>query len=204
MVVVGSLAWWLQVRPALIVDGSSLSEIPTHLGSWKGNDIPIETVVESLLRTDASLQREYVHTTGELVWVYVGYYGTDRGGRAQHTPRGCYASQGWAIVESRKIESGGDTPLRANEYLVERDGERRLVHFWYRSHRRGGMLGGLDQNLDRLLGRLFGGRADGALVRLSTPMREPDPSLARARLIRLGAQLDAQLAARWPSEREVR
>jgi hypothetical protein len=88
-----------------------------------------------------------------------------------------------------------------DEYLVERGGTRQLVHFWYRSARRTGMLGGLDQNVDRILGRLAGGRADGALIRLSTALGTRSESEARARLLALGRELDRQLAQYWPAER---
>ena len=60
------------------------------------------------------------------------------------------------------------------------------------------MLGGLDQNLDRLLGRLLEGRADGAFVRISTPL--DDEVLARGRLLSFAARLDPLFAERWPVE----
>jgi EpsI family protein len=93
--------------------------------------------------------------------------------------------------------------LRVNEYLVERDGERRLVHFWYRSAQRTGMLGGWDQNIDRFVGRLTDGRADGALVRISTPLNGDDEISARGRLLGFASALDPLLAERWPTESEA-
>jgi len=88
-----------------------------------------------------------------------------------------------------------------NEFLVERDGARRLVHYWYRSYRRSGILGGLDQNLDRLAGRLLEGRADGALVRISASLDSRDEVEARGRLLAFAAALEPLLAAHWPRER---
>jgi EpsI family protein len=156
--------------------------------------------VEDELRADINLQRLYVHPTGNAVWLYVGYYGTARGGRPEHTPRGCYTGAGWGIESSRRLEVDPNGVLRVNEYVVERDGERQLVHFWYRSHRKTGLLGGMDQNLDRLVGRLLEGRADGALIRLSTPLAAGDEVAARGRLLAFAATLDPLLAARWPDE----
>jgi len=130
----------------------------------------------------------------------VGYYGTQRGGRPEHTPRGCYTGAGWSIAQGRTLDVDPRTGLRVNEFLVEREGERRLVHFWFRSHRRTGMLGGLDQNLDRLWGRLLDGRADGALVRLSAPVVGDDLVSTRGRLLAFATRLDPLLAERWPTE----
>ena len=92
------------------------------------------------------------------------------------------------------------TGLRVQEYLVERGSERRLVHYWYRSHRRTGMLGGLDQNIDRVLGQLGDGRSDGALVTLSTVLGRRDVEATRGSLIGFAAALDPLLAERWPDE----
>lgn len=196
----GALAWTLQLRPSLVVDPSSLGTTPHRIGVFVGEDRPLDAGVEDVLDADFNLKRAYHGPTGEPVWLYVGYYGTTRGGRPEHTPRGCYTGAGWGIAESRVVESDPARGLRVQEYVVERDGERRLVHYWYRSHRRTGMVGGLDQNVDRLLGRLFEGRADGALIRVSTPIRDDDVVAARGRLVSFGSRLDPLLAERWPVE----
>jgi hypothetical protein len=62
------------------------------------------------------------------------------------------------------------------------------------------MLGGLDQTLDRLTGRLLDGRADGALVRLSTELGPLDRGEESARMLGFAAQLERALARHWPVE----
>jgi len=198
---VGGFAWWLQLRPELqVVEAGSLAAVPERIGPWRGHPIPLDQTVESVLRADANVQRAYAEPTGAVIWLYIGYYGTARGGRPEHTPRGCYTGAGWAIEASRVIPVAGVEGLRVEEYRVEQDGERRLVHFWFRSHRRTGMVGGFDQNWDRLVGRLFAGRADGALIRLSTPL-SGDEVTARSRLLSFATALDPLVARHWPDER---
>jgi EpsI family protein len=200
---VGALAWWLQTRPALVVDASPLASLPRHVGEWRSVDLPLESAVESILRADFNLQRAYFPGPEDAVpvWLYVGYYGTERGGRPEHVPRGCYTGAGWDIASARVFAAEDGSGRRVNEYRVERAGARQLVHFWYRSARRTGMVGGVDQNLDRILGRLQTGRADGALIRLSTALGPGGEPEARARLLALGRELDLQLAQYWPAER---
>lgn len=197
LLTVGALGWWLQLRPSLEPDARSLSTLPYAIAGFRGRDIPLESTVEAELRADANVQRAYVHpATGDLVWLYLGYYGTARGGRPEHTPRGCYTGAGWAITEARVVP-GGAGPV--NEYLVQKDGERRLVHFWYRSWRTPAMTGGIDQNLDRMAGRLLAGRADGALIRVSTPITS-SAEAARSRLAAFERELAALVGERWPVE----
>jgi EpsI family protein len=201
---VGGLAWRLELAPPLVADASPLATLPLEIAGWRGEEIPLDAAVERELRAEFNLQRAYLHPSGELVWLYVGYYGTTRGGRPEHTPRGCYTGAGWHILETRALAADPRARLRVNEFLVERDGEQQLVHFWYRSHRRTGLLGGLDQNLDRLLGRLLDARADGALVRVSAPVRADDLVGARGRLLAFASALDPLVAERWPTERPAR
>jgi EpsI family protein len=202
LLAIGGFAWSLQLQPALEIDASALATLPNRIEVYEGRDVPLESTVESVLRADFNLQRAY-YGAGSLVWLYVGYYGTTRGGRPEHTPRGCYTGAGWGIESARSLKVAPNGELQVNEYLVERDGERRLVHFWYRSSRRTGMLGGWDQNIDRFVGRLTDGRADGALIRISTPLLGEDEIGARGRLLGFASALDPLFVERWPTESQA-
>jgi EpsI family protein len=195
----GALAWSLQLQPALIVDPSALTTLPAKIDSYISQEIPIESTVESVLQADFNLQRVYFRGD-RLVWLYIGYYGTARGGRPEHTPRGCYTGAGWGIESTRTLSAAGESQLRVNEFVVAREGERRLVHFWYRSHRRTGILGGWSQNLDRFAGRILDNRADGALIRISTELEGEEVVMARGRLMSFASRLDPLIADRWPTE----
>ncbi len=202
LLIVGAFAWSLQMKPVLEIDASALPSLPMKIDVYHGEDIPLEETVESVLRADFNLQRIY-YGAGSVVWLYVGYYGTARGGRPEHTPRGCYTGAGWGISSARTLEVDPDGVLQVNEYLVDREGERRLVHFWYQSAHRTGILGGWDQNIDRFLGLLTDGRADGALIRISTPVFGDDEVGPRGRLLGFASLLDPLIAERWPTESEA-
>ena len=197
---VGGFAWSLQLRPRLEVHAQALTALPPDLDDWHSRNVPLEETVESILQADANVQREYVRPTGDSVWLLVAYYGTERGGRPEHTPGLCYPANGWRIERGGTVTIDPARDLRATEYVAEKNGHHDLVQFWYRSHRRTGMLGDLDMSLDHLFGRMRTGRADGALVRLSTPIRGDDEVAARGRLMAFAAAIDLQLAAHWPTE----
>ena len=198
LLVVGAVAWGLALRPRLSVDATTLSALPTHLGSWESEDVPLEAFAESILRADYNVQRLYRNEFGDVVWVYFGYYGTERGGTPDHTPRVCFTAQGWQIEDHAVVEVAGE--LRVNELVVSLGDERQLVHYWFRSFRTTGLLGDFDRTFDRLLGRLFHDRADGSLVRISTPIEDGDRDSARTRLLAFDTSFDALLAAHWPRE----
>jgi EpsI family protein len=197
----GALAWSVQLRLALVVDTTPLAELPREIAGWRASaDVPLETDVERMLRADFNLQRIYELRGVEPVGLYVGYYGTERGGRPEHTPDVCYPTAGFAIVDRQIVSIDRKRGLRAIEFLVEREGRRQLVQFWYRSYRSTGLLGPGGQIWDRLVGRLVRGRSDGALVRVTTPLLPGDESGARSRLAQLAAEADRLLDSHWPIE----
>lgn len=198
---VGGLAWSFQLQQPLEVEAGRLATLPRRIDAWTAVDIPLEDTVESMLRADYNLQRIYHHPIGSRVAVYIGYYGTARGGRPEHTPWICYPSAGWSIEDQRTLVVDAERGLEVNELEVALGRERRLVHFWYRSFRATGLLGAADQLRDRLIGRIRHGRSDGALIRLSAPLVDHDLDAARAQLVRFGRQLDPLLEHHWPEER---
>ncbi len=198
LLVVGAVAWGLALRPRLSVDATALAALPTRLGSWTSEDVPLEATVESILQADYNVQRLYRNAVGDVVWVYFGYYGTERGGTTEHTPRVCFEAQGWQIEDHEIVEVAGE--LRVNELVVSLGDERQLVHYWFRSFRKTGLRGGFDQLLDHLVGRLLDDRADGSLVRVSTRIEDGDRDSARSRLLAFDTSFDALLAAHWPRE----
>lgn len=197
----GAVSWDVYLSTPLAVQAETLAEIPIEIANWHGENIAIETGIAEMLDADFNIQRVYQHPIGGILWLYVGYYGTERGGRPEHTPWVCYPSNGWKIVRRSVVEIGGAENLRANEIVVERNGETRLVHFWYQSYRRAGMLGDFDQAVERLRNRVLDGRADGSLVRLSTPIEGPLSELgARTRLMQFAREIAPLLREHWPDE----
>jgi EpsI family protein len=196
----GGLAWSLQLGARLAVDPANLERLPRRIGDWEGRDVPLGSVVEQMLRADFNLQRDYRGPDGEWIAVYVGYYGTARGGRPEHTPPVCYDSQGWEIVDSREVELDPARGLRATRMTVAQAGERHLVLFWYRSQQRTGIVGLTGLSLERLRSRITSGRADGALVRVSTPLGRDGVGAAESRLGGFARVLDALLDRHWPEE----
>lgn len=201
MLAVGALGWWFQLRPELSVEPSRLATLPFEIEAWQGQGVPLADTVERILDADFNLQRAYQRLDSDApVWLYIGYYGTHRGGRPEHKPSACYPAAGWQIVTERTVELDAESDLRATEYVVEQQGEQRLVYYWFRSGQRTGMLDTLSVSLDQLRGRLRDGRADGALVRVSTPIDAEGEAAARLRLANFARQIDPLIAERWPVE----
>ncbi|MBW2233345.1 MAG: exosortase-associated EpsI family protein [Deltaproteobacteria bacterium] len=86
MLVVGDLSW-LRLSPRIDVDATSLGRVPTRSGSWQSRRITLNSDVEAELQADCTLQRVFVSPTSDHVWLYLGFYGTERGDRGRSTGR---------------------------------------------------------------------------------------------------------------------
>ncbi|MFH0810729.1 MAG: exosortase C-terminal domain/associated protein EpsI [Pseudomonadota bacterium] len=196
-------------RNPVVVVATNLERLPPALAGFQGHDNPFETAVMEELAPDASLSRSLVPPSGSRLapmFLYVGYYGTAKGGRTAHNPYACYPAAGWSIVSDGRVEvyyQGQDEPASVNEIVIKRGLESQVVLFWYQSRCNHIVHSGFQQNLNRFFSRLLHGRDDGAFVRLSADAGE-DVGRARRQLASFAERLIPQLAAHWPEEREVK
>ncbi|HKI84846.1 MAG TPA: EpsI family protein [Candidatus Krumholzibacteria bacterium] len=115
------------------------------------------------------------------VWIYAGYYAGQRTNAQVHAPEHCYPGAGWEIVDSEVVHED-DSVMR--QLLIEKQGEKRLVWYAYRT-RRGQVTSALGLKLDQMLSSLRGSSRDALLLRLSTPVLDVEgESVAQKRLAR--------------------
>ncbi|MEM9176210.1 MAG: exosortase C-terminal domain/associated protein EpsI [Myxococcota bacterium] len=197
LVLAGGLSWWLTLRPVLESDPTRFEGLPASLNGWRSVDIAMDESVSEMLAADHNVQRAYIHPQRYVVFVYLGYYGTRRGGTPEHTPDVCYPAQGWSIVEATDRPVGGASGFDVREFIVAKDGERRLVHYWYRTSHATGITSIARLRFQHFWGRLTRNRGDGALVRLSTRIDGGDVDGARSRLYGLDVAIENAIEGVW-------
>lgn len=81
----------------------SLSNLPSHLGPYvHKRDLPLSAEVLQVAGVDSFVHGEYVDpVAGELVQLYVGYWGHENLGMG-HGPEVCYPAAGWQIDGAAK------------------------------------------------------------------------------------------------------
>jgi hypothetical protein len=81
-----------------------LSEIPTEIGSWTGQDVAIPDSILRIAGNDDYIYRLYQGTTtDDWVHVYVSYSGRPRT-MVGHRPSVCYVAAGWVCEETVQSE----------------------------------------------------------------------------------------------------
>lgn len=198
----GAFVHWRESAGEPRVERKLLKSFPEKIGAWEkfGDDARFDATVESVLRTDDYLMRDYyVPANGRTANIYVGYYFTQRTGATYHSPRNCLPGSGWTMNEPEMIEIAlpNEQKFTANRYILEHDGEKFLMIYWYQG--RGRFVA--NEYSDKMLTiwdsvRLR--RSDGSLVRVVTNL-EKDENAAVKAAVDLSSQLAVNLTEFVPN-----
>jgi EpsI family protein len=148
----------------------SLSTFPKVVGKWSGDDQLFTTSDLMNLGVDEYLMRRFSDGK-ESIWLYIGYYKSQKEGAVPHSPRHCYPGSGFNPIKVDKVTIPvvypGKREIRPNRYVFAKGSEREVVIYWYQS--RGRVIANeYEEKFYLIWDSIFRNRSDGALVRFST------------------------------------
>lgn len=148
-----------------------LAEFPLNIGSWYGKELSFEEDINLNLRTDDHIIRVYEDINKIPIWLYIGYFKSQKEGTLYHSPKHCYPASGWAITNKMLVEipsfSGGN--ILINKMIIVKGREKQIVFYWYQS--RGRII--TNEYLDKfflIVDAIRKNRTDGSLIRISSPL----------------------------------
>ncbi|MFQ5588275.1 MAG: VPLPA-CTERM-specific exosortase XrtD [Nitrospiria bacterium] len=179
----------LHGQPVLLEQ--SLSGMPHQIEEWTGNDHPFEEKTVKVLGVTDYINRLYVAETdapeaSPSLWLYAGYYASQRTGATYHSPKNCLPGSGWEIVELEQlpvpmvVADGGQENRPINKVIVQKGLERQLILYWYQD--RGRIITSeYWAKIYLIWDSITKGRTDGAMIRVSVPIPKggsPEEALA--------------------------
>lgn len=102
------------------------------LAPLRGRDVPLESRAAAILSPDECLSRVY----GDPEWCHLLLVHGSGSEARIHAPEICFRGAGFEIVAASALpvpDPFTGAPDRLNEFLAVREGERRLVWYWFRS-----------------------------------------------------------------------
>ena len=152
----------------------SLDLFPDRIGQWQGRQATnLEVEVLNTLKVNDYLMRRYVDANGRSIWLYVGYWATQRRGGAQaHSPKNCLPGGGWEPVDAARLTvtlPPPYAPIEVNRYLIQKDRDMQVVLYWYQAQGHA-VASELGAKVAMVRSALMSRRTDGALVRASSPV----------------------------------
>jgi len=187
-----------------VVMKTNLENLPMEIVGYKATEDFFPDSVYRELNADKHVYRHYRNPDGKQVDVYIGYYGTAKGGRTGHNPYACLPGAGWGILETRLVR------LKTNNYpdgvlinyILTRKGETyETVLHWYQSAGNKVLSTGIQQNIERFIGRTFYNRNDGAFVRVSALGGEENLQESNLLVKSFAEKLLDLLPEYWPVEK---
>ncbi len=178
-----------------------LASFPRSLGTRAGIDYAMPKDVLDVLGNGDFLLRLYPDTAGSPdVDLFVAYFASQRAGDTLHSPKNCLPGAGWFPVQSeeREIQAPGVVPFFANEYLIAKDSDRKLVLYWYQAHNRA-LANEYWAKFYLVADAMRYNRSDGSLIRITTPVAHGERiETARQRLLEFAGQVAPQLGRYIP------
>ena len=191
-------------RGVPIVAETNLEKLPMEIGVFIATDDFFPDSVYRELNADLHVYRHYRSADGRQVDLYIGYYGTAKGGRSSHNPYACLPGAGWGIVDTYLVKINpakysGDVSV--NYVLARKDDVHEVLFHWYQSAGKKILATGFQQNIQRFLGKVLHNRNDGAFVQVS--VRTVNEEIAKARVLAksFSEKVVDLLPAYWPVEK---
>ena len=147
----------------------ALDDFPTRIAAWQGQEatrLDVETV--NILKVSDYLMRRYVDEAGRGIWVYLGFWESQRRGAQMHSPKNCLPGSGWEPLEASVMAiplEDGHT-IHVNRFLVQKGDQRELVLYWYRAQG-DDVPGEVAAKAAMVKNAIIRNRTDGALLRVS-------------------------------------
>jgi EpsI family protein len=159
-----------------------LSELPGQLGPWRETETQaLDAATLEVLRPDDYLSRTYANKQGVPVFLFIGYYASQRTGQTYHSPQNCLPGAGWAMLRHQRqvIGDARGEQSEINHYLIGKGEEKMLTLYWYQARGRvvASEYWGKVYTVQDAVARQ---RTDGALVRVMLPVNEARGGEAQA------------------------
>jgi EpsI family protein len=201
--IIGSIAF-ISLRIVPHVVHPNLENLPMQILEYHGTEDYFSDAVYKELKADKHVYRHYISEGGRIIDLYIGYYGTAKGGRTPHNPYGCLPGSGWAIIHEGKVELNPEyysNRVKVNYIISKKEENYNSMLHWYQSDKKKVLTTGFQQNIQRFIGRVFKNKYDGAFVRISMVSNEGNIENAKRYITEFADQVINLLPEYWQEEK---
>jgi len=146
-----------------------VSDFPMTIGQWQATDIPLSERDYQILETRNLIMRDYKNPQGDSVVLYIIYSEDNR--KVSHPPEVCYMGSGASIVNKSAAQITDS--IKAVKLVTETPKNAQMVVYWYKA---GSLYTDqyLKQQLKVVVDRMLRKRTSGALIRISSEIKNND------------------------------
>ncbi len=171
-----------------------MTSFPLSLSDWRGKSDHLDAETLNFLQRSDYVLNDYIQNNDRVPGnLYIAYYASQRANSTIHSPSNCIPGGGWEIEKSEivRVKTPIGEEINLTRLLIRKGDEAELVYYWL--DERGRILtDNYSSKWYLFLDSIFMHRTDGALIRLTTPLKKGETEDKAA------DQLNAFLAAVLP------
>jgi len=177
----GGFSLFLRYPPEVFMAEIKLKTIPMSKEGWIAREISVSSAEQQMLDVKQYILREYSDNSGFKVWLFVGYFTSQKYGTGMHSPRNCLPGEGWEIVNRAYVPLPGNSDLIVNRMDIGRGESRQTMYYWFVT-RAGHLNNEFSLKGDLVKNAILGRPTDAAFIRINFPAADFDPETTEKRI----------------------
>jgi len=150
-------------------------QIPLERNGYAGEEQWFAEYSYDILKADTTTLRSYRSQNGEMLWLFVAYFQSQKYGSQIHSPRHCLPGGGWRIERHERFDLPLDdgTSKEMNRLLLRQRDRKQLMFYWFET-RSGAVTGEFALKWNLMTNSLMLRPTDAAFIRLDLPVNHSE------------------------------
>jgi EpsI family protein len=171
LLIFGGFGTYLRTHQAVPDREPDFSRIPMETETLLGTEHRFEEYAYEVLKADTSTLRMYQEPTGDLYWLFVAYFSSQKYGSQIHSPKHCLPGGGYRIlsIAPYQIDLNDGRSITVNRLTIANPRRTELMMYWYET-RSGVITNEFGLKLDLMKNSILLMPTDAAICRVTMPM----------------------------------
>lgn len=167
----GGFGTYLRGHQALPDRPPEFGLIPYSLDEYMGTEERFEQYAYDVLKADTTTLRMYRTIEGEVFWLFMAYFSSQKYGSQIHSPKHCLPGGGYKIqtIEPYDLNLGDGKNLRVNRLLIANPRRKEIMVYWFET-RSGVISSEYGLKLDLMKNSVALLPTDAAICRVTMPL----------------------------------
>jgi EpsI family protein len=164
---------------------AEFGRIPYQIGEYVGTEERFEEYAYEVLKADTTTLRMYRETTGDVYWLFMAYFSSQKYGSQIHSPKHCLPGGGYRIlsIEPYTIPLLDGQSITINRLRIASPQRMELMMYWFET-RSGVITGEFGLKFDLMKNAVALRTIDAAICRVTMPLQlGTDFDAATARMV---------------------
>lgn len=172
LIIFGGFGAYVRSHQASIDRPADFERIPLETENYIGLEKRFADYAYDILKADTTTLRMYTNrSTGEIYWLFIAYFESQKYGSQIHSPIHCVPGGGYRIISiepfSLTLDDGRQLSVR--RLLIESHRRREVMFYWFET--RGGVIANeYSLKLDLMKNSVFLMPTDAAICRVNIPL----------------------------------